>query len=162
MLSVRFLLTGIIIAFISSFYGCGEAKPLSADAKTGNCPVCHMKVNANDDWESEILFKGGSKVMFESPADMVEYYLEPAKYGQTEEQKNNSNVQRVTVTDYSTKKHIDGRTATLVYKSNVQSPMGSDFVAFESPEAAAAFIKQHGGSIVTLNQVTEGMLRDIK
>src|SRR5215470_6757463 len=104
--AARFFIIGIALASALALSACG-AKALSADAKTGNCPVCRMKVHASDDWESEIFFKGGSKVMFESPADMFEFYLEPAKYGETEEQKSASNIERITVTDYATKKHID-------------------------------------------------------
>ena len=121
-----------------------------------------MKVNAGDDWEAEIAFKGGSKVMFESPADMVRFYLTPAKYDVTEDQKKASNIDRVFVTDYSTKRLIDGLRAALVYKSKVEGPMGPDFIPFESADAANSFLKTNGGRIVTLNQVTEEMVRDLK
>ena len=155
-------LPAFIIAASGLFAGCGGAKILPADAKTGNCPVCHMKVSAGDDWESEIVFKGGSKVMFESPADMLQFYLTPARYDVGEDQKRASNFERVLVTDYSTRRHIDARKASLIYKSKVDGPMGPDFIAFESAEAAGSFTKTNGGTIVTLNEVTEEMVRDLR
>ena len=143
------------------FAGCGGPKTLPANAKSGNCPVCHMKVSAGDTWESEIVFKSGSKVMFESPADMLRFYLTPAKYDVNEDQKRASNFEQVLVTDYSTKQHVDARKAKLIYKSKVDGPMGPDFIAFESADAASSFVKTNGGKTVTLNEVTEEMVRDL-
>ena len=156
------LLAGVVVAATLVLSACGRgAKVLSATAKTGNCPVCHMKVNTGDEWESEILFKGGSKLMFESPADMLRFYVTPSKYEVTDDQKNTSNIEQVLVYDYSTKRHVDGVKATLVYNSKVSGPMGPDFVPFESADAAASFQKANGGAAIGINQVTEETLREL-
>ena len=160
---IRYAFAAFLMAASVLLGGCGGgAKTLPADAKSGNCPVCHMKVNADDPWEAEILFKGGSKLMFESPADMLEFYVNPGKYDVKEDQRNASNFERVMVKDYSTKKHLDGRKAALVYKSKVDGPMGPDFIPFESSDAANSFIKTNGGSRVTLSEVTEEMVRNLR
>ena len=151
-----------IAASVFLLGGCGGAKTLPADAKAGNCPVCHMKVDAGDPWEAEIVFKAGGKVMFESPADLLEFYVNPGKYGVTEDQKSASSFEQVIVKDYSTKKRVDGRKATLVYKSKVDGPMGPDFIPFESSDAANSFIKTNGGSRITLDEVTEEVVRNLR
>jgi len=57
------------------FSSCGPARGVvKADATFGYCPVCQMKVKASDDWAAEIYYKDQTKLMFESPGDLLIFY----------------------------------------------------------------------------------------
>jgi copper chaperone NosL len=138
------------------------AGAVPAGAKMGRCPVCGMMVNATDNWASEIYFKDGTKIVFESPADMMKFYSYPADYKASPAQCDRSNIERISVKDYGTKQTIDGETASFVYKSKVEGPMGQDFLPFGKPEDAQAFVTQNGGQIVGLKDVTREMVDELR
>src|SRR6185503_18398069 len=95
-------------AFVLLFASCGsKGGAVPASATMGTCPVCHMKVNASDEWASEIYFKDGTKLLFESPGDMLAFYTSPASYNVDDAQKDRSNIQKIMVKDYQTKQPID-------------------------------------------------------
>ncbi len=136
--------------------------PVKADAKSGYCPVCHMRVQADDEWATEIYYSDGTKLMFESPGDMLAFYTAPDKYKVTEAQKARTNITRILLKDYQTRDQIDGQAAMLVYKSKVEGPMGPDFLAFNKRTDADAFIAANGGKIIALNDVTSEMVQDVR
>src|SRR5215510_11987090 len=91
----------------------GGAVP--ANATFGSCPVCHMRVRASDDWTSEIYYRDGTKLMFESPADMMAFYTEPRRYDVDASHKDLTRIEKVTVKDYQSRRAIDAREASFVY-----------------------------------------------
>src|SRR5215213_8395646 len=115
----------MFIAFASA--ACGRrSEPLPVNATEGYCPVCSMKVKAENQWTSEIVYKDGTKLMFESPGDMLKFYSSPGSYDVVDAQKDLANIDRVLLKEYQTRGPIDPRAAALVYKSNVSGPMGPD------------------------------------
>src|ERR1700704_4170109 len=61
---------------------CGSNSGVTpASATSGTCPVCRMRVKASDDWAAEIYYKDQTKLMFESPGDMLAFYTSPDRYG---------------------------------------------------------------------------------
>ena len=52
---------------------------------------------------------------------------------------------------------IDARTAVYVKDSTLMGSMGPTFAAFAERPAAEAFVKQHGGTIVSFGEVTPDM-----
>ena len=156
--SLLLLLAGLL--FASS---CGSRSgAVPAGATMGTCPVCHMKVKASDDWAAEIYFKDGTKLMFESPGDMLAFYLAPETFMSDPAHNNVANMDRITVKDYQSKQPIDARQATLVFKSKVEGPMGPDFLPFSKREAADAFVAANGGTSVSLGGVVSPMVRDLR
>ncbi|HKP84673.1 MAG TPA: nitrous oxide reductase accessory protein NosL [Blastocatellia bacterium] len=139
-----------------------KSAPIKADAAWGYCPVCHMKVQASDEWASEIHFSDGTKLMFESPGDMLAFYTAPDKYKVTDAQKDRANITKILLKEYQTKDAIDGSQAKLVYKSKVEGPMGPDFLAFNRRADADAFVAANGGTVVGLRDVTPEMVRDLR
>ncbi|HJZ68132.1 MAG TPA: nitrous oxide reductase accessory protein NosL [Blastocatellia bacterium] len=136
--------------------------PVAASAKFGYCPVCHMKVSSDDQWSGEIVYSDGSKLMFESPGDLLTFYQAPDKYDVKEIQKDHSAITRISVKDYQSHTPIDVREAALVYKSRVSGPMGPDFLPFGKREDAEAFVKANGGVVLNLSDVTPSMVQNLR
>ena len=157
--SLFLLLAGLVFSS-SCRSSSGGAVP--ASATTGTCPVCQMKVKASDDWTAEIYFKDGTKLMFESPGDMLAFYLAPGSYKTDAAHSDAANMERIIVKDYQSKQPIDARQATLVFKSKVEGPMGPDFLPFSKREDADAFVAVNGGSPVSLAGVMSPMVRELR
>jgi copper chaperone NosL len=135
---------------------------VKADATSAFCPVCRMKVKASDPWASEIYYSDGTKLMFESPGDMMAFYSAPEKYKVAAELRDRSRIEKIVVKDYQTKDEIDARKAKLVYKSKVEGPMGPDFLPFGKREDAESFVAANGGTVVALNDVTPEMVQNLR
>jgi copper chaperone NosL len=135
---------------------------VKADAATGYCPVCAMKVNATDESAAEIYYKDGTKLMFESPGDMLAFYTAPGNYKVPPAQQDRANITRVAFKDYQTRQAIDGRQAALVYGSRIVGPMGPDFFAFDRRNDAGAFIAANGGQLLGLDDVTPEMVQNLR
>jgi nitrous oxide reductase accessory protein NosL len=140
----------------------GVTEAVKADATSGLCPVCRMKVNASDPWASEIHYSGGTKLMFESPGDMMAFYSEPGKYKVADALKDLSKIDKIVVKDYRTKDEIDAMKAKLVYKSKIDGPMGPDFLPFSKREDAESFVALNGGTVVALSEVTLEMVQNLR
>src|SRR5262252_22386 len=83
---------------------CGpSAGAVPSNAKMGRCPVCGMMINSSDNWASEIYYKDGTKILFESPGDMMSFYAAPGKYKASEAQQKLENIEKIVVKDYATK-----------------------------------------------------------
>jgi len=154
------LLPFAFVLFSASCGSSGGAVP--ASATMGTCPVCHMKVTASDEWASEIYFKDGTKLLFESPGDMLAFYTSPASYNVDDAHKDRANISRIMVKDYQSKQPIDALQARLAYKSKIEGPMGADFFPFAKRDEAEAFVAANGGTLLALNEVTPDMVRDLR
>lgn len=142
---------------------CGDkGGPLPADASVGYCPVCNMKVKSGDQWASEIVYADNTKLMFETPGDLMTFYSAPEAYKVTEAQKSKANIAKIILKDYKTKELIDARMAKLVYKSEVKGPMGRDFIAFGKEQDAEAFAAANGGTVMGLDEVTPEMVKNLR
>src|SRR6185369_843925 len=149
-------------AFVLFSASCGSRSgAVTASATMGTCPVCHMKVTASDEWASEIYFKDGTKLIFESPGDMLAFYTSSASYNVDDAHKNRAHIDRIIVKDYQTKQPIDALQARLAYKSKIEGPMGEDFFPFAKRDEAEAFVAANGGTLLALNEVTGDMVRDL-
>ena len=150
-------------AFLLFTSSCGPRHgAVASTAAFGYCPVCHMRVKAFDDWAAEIYYKDQTKLMFESPGDMLAFYTSPKSYEVDDAHKDRANIERIVVKDYQSKQPTDARQAIFVYKSKIEGPMGADFLPFGKREDAAAFIAANGGTLLSLNDVTGEMARDLR
>jgi copper chaperone NosL len=142
---------------------CGPTRgAVKADSAFGYCPVCEMKVKQTDDWAAEIYYPDGKKLMFESPGDMLSFYTSPKFFHVDDAYKDKSKMDKILVKDYQTKQATDARQAFFVYKSKVGGPMGADFLPFGKREDAQSFISANGGTLLTLDEVTGEMARDLR
>jgi len=141
--------------------------PLSVDAASGVCPVCKMRVIASDQYAGEIVYNDNTKLLFESQGDLLWFYFspefpQPEKFEVTETQADRRNITRILVKDYNTRSQIEGRDATLVYKSKVQSPMGPDVFAFARRDDAEKFSAANGGRVMTFAELTPQLILDLR
>ncbi len=105
-----------------------------------------------------VVFKDGKVVGFDGAGDMFRYVLEPAKY-----EFDAGNIKNVYVTDYTTKKFLDAKSAFYVLESDVQASMGSEVVPFSKKEDAEKFKTEHKGEkIVPYSEVTAEALKPKK
>lgn len=121
-----------------------------------------MDVKASDPAMAEIFYSDGTKVMFETAGDMLTFYIAPDKYEVTDAQKDRGNIDRILMKDYNSKAGIDARQAALVYKSKINGPMGPDVFAFQNQQEARSFVETNGGSLVTFNDLTPEMVRNLR
>ena len=160
--TIRVTLVSLLLASVV-LSSCGPSRgAMQSDAAMGYCPVCGMRVTASDPWAAEIYFTDKTKVMFESPGDMLAFYTSPKSYETSEAHKDRASIERMIVKDYLSKQATDARQAVFVYKSNIHGPMGADFVPFSKRTDAEAFVAASGGTIVSLNEVTGDMARDLR
>jgi len=152
----------LLIAFCIVSAGCKSSGPLRADATEGVCPVCRMDVKAADPAMAEIVYSDKTKLMFETAGDMLTFYNDPDRYEVTAAQKDRANIDRIIMKDYNSKTGIDARQAALVYKSKVNGPMGPDVFAFQSHQDARSFVETNGGSLLTFNDLTPEMVRNLR
>jgi nitrous oxide reductase accessory protein NosL len=160
----RFHLRAWVVAFCLCLTACGPARDgtVKADAATGYCPVCKMKVNAADEWAAEIYYTDGTKLLFESPGDLMMFFTAPGKYKATPAQQERANITKILLKDYQTKQPTDARQAALVINSRVEGPMGPDFIPFNSRADADAFVIAKGGKIISLSDVTPEMAQNLR
>ena len=158
----------VFIALFLIFTSCSsKGGAISADATSGVCPVCKMKVNASDRYASEIVYNDNTKLLFESQGDLLWFYFapdfpQPERFEVTSVQADRRNIARILVKDYNTRSQIEGRDATLVYKSRVQSLMGPDVFAFTKKDEAEKFATENGGRVMTFAELTPQMVLDLR
>jgi copper chaperone NosL len=161
---LAFVVAFCLLPFALCLSACGPNRRavVKADSVTGYCPVCGMKVNAAEDTTAEIYYNDGTKLMFESPGDLLTFYTAPTQFKVSPTQQNLANVTKVSFKDHQTRQAIDGRQAALVYGSRVEGPMGPDFYAFDKRTDAEAFVAANGGRVIGINDVTLDMAQTFR
>lgn len=152
----------LLFAFLLFTSSCGGGVVVPDTSAFATCPVCRMQVKASDDWAAEIYYNDQTKLMFESPGDMLSFYVSPAKYGVDDAHKDRANIQKIIVKDYQSRQPADARQAKFVYKSKVEGPMGPDFLPFAKKEDAEAFVAANGGTVLSLDEITIGMIQEVR
>ena len=119
--------------------------------KGEKCPVCGMFAYKYPDWIAEIVFRDGSREVFDGAKDFFRYYLDMRAFGGKQGQ---ADVAAAFMTDYYSLEPIDARTAFYVIGSDVYGPMGKELIPFARRDDAAEFLRDHGGrKIVVFNEV---------
>lgn len=155
-IAVVFVVGGALMPVGASL--AGEDKILAEVTANEPCAVCGMLVAKYPGWVAQVRLSDGKVVMFDGPKDMLAYYFAPAEYGAGE-----ATVTDIVVRDYYSQKWIDGRAAVYVVGSDVYGPMGSEFVPFESREAATSFAKDHRGErILTFEEVDMALVQNMR
>ncbi|HXU37159.1 MAG TPA: nitrous oxide reductase accessory protein NosL [Blastocatellia bacterium] len=158
----KFALLTLLLAVSIVTSSCGGGVVVPETAAFGTCPVCRMQVKASDDWAAEIYYKDHTKLMFESPGDMLSFYVSPARYGVDDAHKDRANIQKIIVKDYQSRQPADARQAKFVYKSKVEGPMGPDFLPFSKNDDANAFVAANGGTVLSLDEITSAMIQEVR
>ena len=116
----------------------GFVKPGQAE----KCPVCGMFVYKYPDWVGQIVFKDGSREVFDGAKDLFRYYFDMRRFGGVKER---GDVAAVFVTDYYSLEPIDAKPALYVIGSDVYGPMGKELIPFARRVDAEEFLRDHGG-----------------
>ncbi len=157
----------IIILFLT--IGCMQGqeesvKPVKVTPEDRD-PIDGMYVAKYPAWKAEIVLKNGSAVKFMCPKHMFEYYHNVNYYmgkDHVEYLKSREDVAAMFVTDYTTKRWIDARSAHYVVDSDIKSPMGDDLIPFSKKEEAENFMMDHGGWITTFDNVDKELLKKLE
>lgn len=142
----------------------GGVKPVEVNPEDRD-PIDGMYVAKYPAWKAEIVLKNGSAVKFMCPKHMFEYYHNVNYYlgkDRVEYLKSRKDVVAMFVTDYTSKRWIDARSAHYVVDSGVKSPMGDDLIPFSKREEAEDFKLDHGGRVITFENVNKELLKKLE
>jgi nitrous oxide reductase accessory protein NosL len=121
------------------------------------CPVCSMYPALYPKWHAQILFKDGSMVAFDSPADLLNFVHDMGKYDRKHTRKD---ISRIYVSNYLKGEWIDARKALFLTGSSIRGPMGPDFPAFSDRKEAQGAMAQAGGRLATFDQILSETAKD--
>jgi copper chaperone NosL len=114
------------------------------------CPVCEMKIESSVVGPAAVIFKDGKVVGFDGPADLFRYLLSPEKYGYDP-----ANIKTTYVTDYASKKFVDGKQAFYVVGAEVKAVMGPEAIPFANKSDAEKFSSENKGKkVASASQMT--------
>lgn len=133
-----------------------KIKPAPKD----KCPVCGMFVAKYPDFLAAILFKDGSKALFDGPKDMFKYYLEMKKYNPV---KKWEDIETIYVTGYYSLTLLNARQAWYVLGSDIYGPMGRELIPLGKEAEARDFQKDHKGQrILKFQEVNPGLIKGLE
>jgi len=135
------------------------AEPLEKIDSGARCAVCGMFVAKYPNWVTQIRDNTGNVKLFDGVKDLMAFYFAPGSFGADDK----LTVEEIWVKDYYTLAWLDGRKAFYVVGSDVNGPMGEEFVPFQDQGAADNFLKDHHGSKrLTFNEITMEMVESMR
>ena len=150
------LAAGAVLFFICALAQADEKKPVEVK-KSDKCSVCGMFVAGYPNWISQIIFSDGTYAVFDGPKDMFRYYFNIAKYNPAKKQ---TDIVAIYVTEYYSAKPAEARKLYFVQGSDVNGPMGAEFIPIESQDKAKEFLKDHHGKkILKFDEIKKEDLR---
>jgi nitrous oxide reductase accessory protein NosL len=125
--------------------------PISS-GKELRCPVCGMIPANYPKWRTQITFRDGAVTAFDSPAEMLRFLGNMAKY---DSKHTSADIAEIQATDFIRKSLIDARRASYVSGSSARGPMGPDLPAFENKADAEFFARTAGGRTLNFDQAAK-------
>lgn len=136
-------------------YATTPRKPTKQD----RCSVCGMFVSPHPQWLAQVIHEDGSVAFFDGAKDMFKYLQGREKYLPS---KKHLPIVAAFVTDYYTTQIIPANDAHFVVGSDVNGPMGSEFVPLRTRVEAEEFSNDHGASsIISFEEVTPALLETL-
>ncbi|MEJ2031579.1 MAG: nitrous oxide reductase accessory protein NosL [Deltaproteobacteria bacterium] len=149
-MSFRYAVAGILVFLLALASGI-QAAPVDQPPADSRCAVCGMFIAKYPNWFSQVRHTDGTIKWFDGPKDMLTYYFNTDQF----DSQTQGSFQEIWVKDYYSLNWLDGRKAIYVTGSDVNGPMGHEFIPFASKEAAEAFMKDHKGKqILTFQEIT--------
>jgi nitrous oxide reductase accessory protein NosL len=152
------LLFVVLTLFISPVSGAERqfVRPSSKD----KCAVCGMFVAKYADWTAEMAYHDGTYVYFDGPKDLFKYLAGMKTYAPA---RNPGDIAALYVTDYYAVSPFDGFKAFYVMGSDVNGPMGPEFIAFQDVADAREFMKDHRGKrILRFRDITPEVVKTLE
>jgi copper chaperone NosL len=147
-----------LILFIAPAYGAERqfVQPSSKD----KCAVCGMFTAKYANWTAEIAYRDGAYMFFDGPKDMFKYITDMKTYAPA---RHREDIAALYVTDYYAVSPVDGFKAIYVMGSDVNGPMGSEFIAFRHEADASEFMKDHQGKrILRFQDITPEVVKALE
>lgn len=127
--------------------------------KNTRCSVCGMFVAKYPNWVASLKTSDGETRYFDGVKDMMVFYFAPQKYGA----KAGATIGEIMVSDYYSLGPVDARKAFYVVGSDVNGPMGHEFIPFTTKANAESFSKDHQGKgIVTFEAITSEQVESMR
>lgn len=133
------VMSALLLVF--SFSYATEKRPVDVK-QDDKCSVCGMFVAKYKNWIAQIIFSDGTYAVFDGPRDMFRYYLNLRKYNPS---KTSRDISSIYVTEYYSTKLMDAQKMFFVQGSDVNGPMGSEFIPVAEENNAKEFLKDHSG-----------------
>lgn len=148
----------LMISLIFSAPDC-QALPEAKITQDVRCAVCGMFVAKYEDWIVQVRLADDSVMYFDGVKDMMVFYFNPGQYSKFTQQ----DIKEIWVKDYYTLQWLDGFKAFYVIGSDVFGPMGKEFIAFASRDAAYNFFKDHKGTMVLpFEKITDDLVQSLR
>ena len=142
------ILFALVVAIILTGEAC-MAQPVQI-APDAQCPVCGMYPARYPRFNCEIVFKDRSYVAFDSATELMIYLLFPEKIDAKLKP-----LKGIYFKDYSKSKWIDSDRTYFVVGSKIMGPMGIEFIAVDSLQAATHLKKDaQGKDIIAYKDIT--------
>jgi nitrous oxide reductase accessory protein NosL len=123
------------------------------------CQIRKIKIYKNPKFISKILLRDGKKIFFTSSKSFFEFYFRPEKW-ETIGIKDKKEFENLIVTDFSTLKAVDAKTAFYVYGSSITTPAGDDLISFENKQNALNFAKKYNGKrVLSFSEVSNALIK---
>ncbi|MDD5757538.1 MAG: nitrous oxide reductase accessory protein NosL [Desulfobulbaceae bacterium] len=123
------------------------------------CSVCGMFVAKYPNWLVSLKTSDGETKYFDGVKDMMVFYFAPQKYGA----KTGDTIGEITVVDYYSLNPMEARKAFYVVGSDINGPMGHEFIPFKTKADAESFSKDHQGkNILTFEGITPDLVESMR
>ncbi|MCP3876316.1 MAG: hypothetical protein GY699_24645 [Desulfobacteraceae bacterium] len=131
----------IIFALITlfGFTSLASSQPIKIEAHK-ECPLCGMYPALYPKFNCQIVFKDGSYEAFDSAIGLLIYLFFPKKLGIQSKL-----VSKIYFKDYLKESWLEANNTFFVTGSEVMGPMGTEFLAIDSEQAASDLAKQEEG-----------------
>jgi nitrous oxide reductase accessory protein NosL len=124
--------------------------PLSCKREE-RCQNCGMKIDRTSPWRAELVADSGAVTSFDTPRCALQAWRGGKVPGKT-----------LRVQEYYDRAFRDASQVRFVLGGDVTGPMGPDLVPVD-PARAAKFIQDHGANrAVSLDEITPGVLADLR
>lgn len=142
-----FILFLIILLGMSTM---GFSQPVKIEAHK-ECPLCGMYPARYPQFNCQIIFKDGRYEAFDSAIGLVVYLLFSENTGMPLQP-----IEKIYFKDYLKKSWIEADNTFFVIGSEIMGPMGIEFLAADSQQAANALKKQEKGQdIVYFKEINQ-------
>ena len=155
----RIIPTAVFLFLITAVFAPAADKGAVTVPSGAKCPVCGMFVAKFPDWTAVARFKDGAIFCYDGPKDMFSHYFDTARYTPGKRQ---ADIVALSVKEYYSLAMIDARVAFFVTGSDVNGPMGSELIPFNTEKDAKSFKLDHRGKrILRFNEITRQIIKSL-
>ncbi len=137
------LLVILILIVLFGMTSCASVQPIKIEPHK-ECPLCGMYPARYPQFNCQVVFKDGSYEAFDSAVGLLVYLFFPDKTGIKLKP-----ITKIYFKDYFKESWLEADNAVFVTGSEIMGPMGIEFLAVDSEQAAEELKKQEKGQEIT-------------